>query len=65
MAHIFTPQSRQFYDIEKLYKGAMDVPLPFETERPSDQTEEEDDDEFEVIFDDGLANSPFADGNFD
>ena len=42
------------------------MPLPFETERPSDQTEEEDDDdEFEVIFDDGLANSPFADGNFD
>ena len=65
VAHIFTPQSRQFYDIEKLYKGAMDVPLPFETERPSDQTEEEDDDEFEVIFDNGLANSPFADGNFD
>ena len=39
---------------------------PLRDERPSDQTDEDDDDdEFDVIVDDGLANSPFADGNFD
>ena len=64
MAHVFTPTSRQFYDIETLYKGATDVELPFETERPMDQLDDGED-EFEVIFDDGLADSPFADGNLD
>lgn len=64
VAHVFTPTSRQFYDIETLYKGATDVELPFETERPMDQLDDGED-EFEVIFDDGLADSPFADGNLD
>ena len=40
--HVFTPQSREFYDIEALYRDAVDVELPFETERPVE-------DEFEVF----------------
>jgi hypothetical protein len=39
---VFTPQSRTFYDIEQLYRDAVDVELPFETERPVE-------DEFEVF----------------
>jgi ribosome silencing factor RsfS/YbeB/iojap len=46
IVHVFTPSSRQFYDIETLYKDAVDVELPFETERPISQEEE---DEFEVF----------------
>ncbi len=42
VVHVFTPQSREFYDIEQLYRDAVDVELPFETERPME-------DEFEVF----------------
>ena len=42
VVHVFTPQSREFYDIEALYRDAVDVELPFETERPME-------DEFEVF----------------
>ena len=42
VVHVFTPQSREFYDIEALYRDAVDVELPFETERPVE-------DEFEVF----------------
>ena len=45
VVHVFTPVSRSHYDIETLYNGAIDVELPFETER----MEEEDEDEFEVF----------------
>ena len=43
--HVFTPSSRAFYDIETLYRDAVDVELPFVTERPQDAEE----DEFEVF----------------
>tara|TARA_B110000971_G_scaffold214613_1_gene246937 strand:- start:29 stop:520 length:492 start_codon:yes stop_codon:yes gene_type:complete len=42
VVHVFTPQSREFYDIEALYHDAVDVELPFVTERPME-------DEFEVF----------------
>ena len=42
VVHVFTPSARQFYDLESLYKDAVDVELPFETERPME-------DEFEVF----------------
>ena len=42
VVHVFTPSSRDFYDIEALYRDAVDVELPFETERPEE-------DEFEVF----------------
>ena len=42
VVHVFTPSARQFYDIETLYGDAVDVELPFETERPQE-------DEFEVF----------------
>jgi ribosome silencing factor RsfS/YbeB/iojap len=45
VVHVFTPSARQFYDIESLYRDAVDVELPFETERPQEQVE----DEFEVF----------------
>lgn len=32
VAHVFTPQEREFYDIERFYSKAHIVPLPFETE---------------------------------
>ena len=42
VVHVFTPSARQFYDLESLYQDAVDVELPFETERPME-------DEFEVF----------------
>ena len=26
--HIFTPKSRDYYDLERLWRGAKDVPIP-------------------------------------
>lgn len=28
--HIFTPKSRDYYDLERLWRGAKDVPIPRE-----------------------------------
>ena len=46
VVHVFTPSSREYYDLESLYRDAVDVELPFVTERPQDT-----EDEFEVMFD--------------
>ena len=59
VVHVFTPQSREFYDIEALYRDAVDVELPFETERPSEDGEDEVfDDEFEAPFAAGETAEP-------
>jgi hypothetical protein len=34
VVHVFTPSSREYYDLESLYRDAVDVELPFVTERP-------------------------------
>jgi ribosome silencing factor RsfS/YbeB/iojap len=60
VAHVFTPTSRSYYDLEDLYRECDDVQLPFETERMHDGFyaeespefyEEEDEDETEELED--------------
>eukprot|EP00884_Botryococcus_braunii_P000986 jgi/Botrbrau1/10889/Bobra.0025s0065.1 len=33
--HLFTPEQREFYDLETFYGAAAEVPLPFPTEAPA------------------------------
>ena len=34
LVHVFSPKSREYYDLERLWRAAKDVPIPLDPRMP-------------------------------